>query len=160
METVPPTPCTNSSECQNSSCSLVGSNETENYPTQNRELVSALVDLENIDNNSEANAEVTETGGIEKEVNFSELYLNLLETEQINSSKIETALPTLCTNSSECQNSSCSFFESNKTGLFSTQDRELVSVLVDLENIDNNSEANAIGKTRLTGFFAQMQYLI
>ena len=90
---------------------------------------------------------------MEKEVNFSELYLNLLETEQVNSSKMETAPPTLCANSSECQNSSCSFIESNKTELFSTQDRELVSVLVDLENIDNNSEANAIGKTRLTGYF-------
>ena len=89
---------------------------------------------------------------MEKEVNFSELYLNLLETEQVNSSKMETAPPTLCANSSECQNSSCSFIESNKTELFSTQDRELVSVLVDLENIDTNSEANAIGKTRIPGY--------
>ena len=105
-------------------------------------------------------AEVTKTGRIEKEVNFSELYLNISEIKQTNSSKMETVPPTPCTYSSECQNSSCSFIESNRTELFSTQDRELVSVLVDLENIDNNSEANAIGKTRLTGFFAQMQYLI
>ena len=62
MEAVPPTPCTNSSKCQNSSCSLAGSNETENIPTQDRELVSTVADLENIDNNSEANAEVTKTG--------------------------------------------------------------------------------------------------
>ena len=92
-------------------------------------------------------------GRLEKEVNFLELYLNLLEIKQTKSSKMETVPPTPCTNSSECQNSSCSFIESNKTELFSTQDRELVSVLVDLENIDNNREANAIGKTRLTGYF-------
>ena len=73
METTPPTLCTDSSECQNSSCSLVGSNETELLSTQDRELVSILVDLENIDNNSKANVEVTKTKRIEKEGNFSQL---------------------------------------------------------------------------------------
>ena len=67
-------------------------------------------------------------------MNFSELNLNLLETEQTNSSKMETVPPRLCTNSSECQNSSCSLVGSNETELSSTQDRELVSILVDLEN--------------------------
>ena len=66
---------------------------------------------------------------------------------------METAPPTLCTNSSECQNSSCSLVGYNETEFVSTQDRELVSILADLENIDNNSEANAIGKTRLSGYF-------
>ena len=88
-------------------------------------------------------AEVTKTGRMKKEVNFSELYLNLLETEQTNSAKMETTQPTLCTNSSECQNSSFSLAVSNETELFSTQDREFVSIIVDLENLDNNSEANA-----------------
>ena len=75
------------------------------------------------------------------EVNFSELYLNLLETEQNNSSKMETSPPTLFTNSSECQNSTCSLVGSNATELFSTQDRELVSILVDLENVTFESES-------------------
>ena len=39
-------------------------------------------------------AEVTKTGRMKKEVNFSELYLNLLETEQTNSAKMETTPPT------------------------------------------------------------------
>ena len=66
---------------------------------------------------------------------------------------METVPPTLCTNSSECQNSSCSLVGSNETELFSTQDRELVSILADLEKLDNNSEANAIGKTKFSGYF-------
>ena len=94
METTPPTLCTNSSECQNSSCSLVVSNENELFSTQDREFISIIADLENLDSNSEANAEVTKTGRIEKEVNFSELYLNLSEIEQTNSSKMETTPPT------------------------------------------------------------------
>ena len=88
-------------------------------------------------------AEATKTGRMKQEVNFSELYLNLLETEQTNSAKMETTQPTLCTNSSECQNSYFSLAVSNKTELFSAQDREFVSIIVDLENLDNNSEANA-----------------
>ena len=94
METTPPTLCTNSSECQNSSCSLVVSNKNELFSTQDREFISIIADLENLDSNSEANAEVTKTGRIEKEVNFSELYLNLFEIEQTNSSKMETTPPT------------------------------------------------------------------
>ena len=86
--------------------------------TQDREFVSIIVDLENLDSNIEANAEVTKTGQIEKEVNFSELCLNELETEQTNSFKMETTPPTLCTNSSEFQNSSCSLVESNETEIF------------------------------------------
>ena len=66
---------------------------------------------------------------------------------------MEIAPPNLCTDSSECRNSSSLLVGSNKTELFSTQDRELVSILVDLENTANNSEANAIGKTRLFGHF-------
>ena len=62
METTRPTLCTNSSECQNSSFSLAVSNETELFSTQDREFVSIIVDLENLDNNSEANAQVTKTG--------------------------------------------------------------------------------------------------
>ena len=95
-------------------------------------------------------ADVTKTGQIEKEVNFSELYLDLLETEQ---TRMKTTPSTLCTNSSENQNSSCSLVESNKTEYFSIQDRKRVSILVDLGNVDNNSEVNVTGKTRLSGNF-------
>ena len=90
-------------------------------------------------------AELIKTRKVEKEVNYSELHLNLLETKQTNTSKMETVSHTLFTNSSECQNWPCSLVESNETELSSTKDRELVSILVDFENIDNNSEANAIG---------------
>ena len=129
------------------------SNETELFSSHDREFVSIIGDLENLDNNSEANAEVTKTGRTEKEFNFSELYLNLLETERTNSSKMETTPPTLSTNSSECQNSSCSLVESNETEIFSIQDRELASILEDLEKIDNNRVANATEKNRLSGYF-------
>ena len=74
---------------------------------------------------------------------------------------METTPPTLYTNSSECQNSSCSLVESNETEFFSTQDRELASILEDLENIDNNKEANATEKkTGFPGISAQIQHLI
>ena len=66
---------------------------------------------------------------------------------------MKTTPPMLCSNSSECQNSSCSLVGSIETEIFFTQDRELVSILVDLENIDNNSKANAIRKTRFSGYF-------
>ena len=66
---------------------------------------------------------------------------------------MKTTPPMLCSNSSECQNSSCSLVGSIETEIFSTQDRKLVSILVDLENIDNNSKAKAIRKTRLSGYF-------
>ena len=66
---------------------------------------------------------------------------------------MENIPPTFCTNSSECQNSSCSLGEFNKTEIFSTQVRELASILEDLENIDNNREANATEKIRLSGSF-------
>ena len=108
--------------------------ECENSKTFNQKVKSPLL---------LSYAEVTKAGRMKKEVNFSELYLNLLETEQTISAKMETTRPTLCTNSSECQNSSFSVAVSNETELFSTQDREFVSIIVDLENLDNNSEANA-----------------
>ena len=90
METTQPTLCTNSSECRNSSFSLAVSNETELFSTRDREFVSIIVDLETLDNKSEANVEVTKTERIEKEVTFSELYMNLLESEKTNFSKMET----------------------------------------------------------------------
>ena len=43
--------------------------------------------------------------------------------------------------------------ESNQTEIFSTQDRELASILEDLEIIDNNREVNATEKSSLSGYF-------
>ena len=58
-----------------------------------------MVVLENLDNNSEANAEAAKTRQTEKEANFSELYLNLLESEQLTLLKWKTShqrsVPTL-----------------------------------------------------------------
>ena len=77
------------------------------------------------------------------------LYLSLLETGATNSFKMENDPPISCINSSESQSSCCFFVGSDKAKFFSTQKRELVSILVDLENIDNKSDANAIGQSRI-----------
>ena len=47
----------------------------------------------------------------------------------------------------------CNILWSNEAELFSTQDREFVSALVDLQNTDDNSEVNDIGKSRPSGYF-------
>ena len=49
---------------------------------------------------------------------------------------IETSPPQLCTNSAESLNSSNVLMEGCDSMTFSTQDRELVSILEDLPNID------------------------
>ena len=68
------------------------SGECENSGTSGEQLKSPL---------PLSYAEVTKTGRIEKEVNFSELYLILSEAEQAKSSKMKTTPPKLCTNSPE-----------------------------------------------------------
>ena len=72
----------------------------------------------------------------------------------MNFSEREAHLLTHCNNSSECQNSYCSLLGSRKTELFSTQDGDLVSVLVDLENIENKIDANASGKKQAFRYFS------
>ena len=72
----------------------------------------------------------------------------------MNFSEREAHLLTHCNNSSGCQNSYCSLLGSRKTELFSTQDGDLVSVLVDLENIEKKIDANASGKKQAFGYFS------
>ena len=65
-------------------------------------------------------------------VNFSDIVSDLSESNKSNSSMIETSPPWLCTNSAESLNSSNVLMEGCYSMTFSTQDRELVSILEDL----------------------------
>ena len=64
---------------------------------------------------------------------------------------IETSPPRLCTNSAESPNSSNVLMEGCDSMTFSTQDRELVSILEDLQNIDFTGHNNTTEKSRLKG---------
>ena len=55
----------------------------------------------------------------------------------------------MCTNSAHVTKHSCSFVEEKDT-LFSTEDKEILSILEELEETANVS---AISKTRLSGYF-------
>ena len=84
----------------------------------------------------------------EKDVGFYRIYENLVKDEKSNSSLIETFPPVMCTNSAHATNHSCSFVEEKDT-LFSTQDKEILSILEELEE----TAVSAISKTRLSGYF-------
>ena len=64
----------------------------------------------------------------EKDVGFYRIYEYLVKDEKSNSSLIETSPPVMCTNSAHVTNHSCSFVEEKDT-LFSTQDKEILSIL-------------------------------
>ena len=76
-------------------------------------------------------------------LNFSDIVSDLLESNKSNSSMIETSPPWLCTNSAESLNSSKVLMEGCDSMTFSTQDRELVSILEDLQNIDFTGDNNS-----------------
>ena len=86
-------------------------------------------------------------------VNFSDIVSDLLESNKSNSSMIETSPPRLCTNSAESPNSSNVLMEGCDSMTFSTQDRELVSILEDLQNIDFTGHNNSTETSRLKGYF-------
>ena len=86
-------------------------------------------------------------------VNFSDIVSDLLESNKRNSSTIETSPPRLCTNSAESPNSSNVFMEGCDSMTFSTQDKELVSILEDLQNIDFTGHSNSTETSRLKGYF-------
>ena len=86
-------------------------------------------------------------------VNFSDIVSDLLESNKRNSSTIETSPPRLCTNSAESPNSSNVFMEGCDSMTFSTQDKELVSILEDLQNIDFTGHNNSTETSRLKGYF-------
>ena len=85
----------------------------------------------------------------EKDVDFYRIYENSVKDEKSNSSLTETSPPVMCTSSVHVTHHSCSFVEEKDT-LFSTQDKEILSILEELEETANVS---AIHKTRLSGYF-------
>ena len=80
----------------------------------------------------------------EKDVGFYRIYENLVKDEKSNSSLIETSPPVMCTNSAHATNHSCSFVEGKDT-LFSTQDKEILSILEELEETANVSANVKLG---------------
>ena len=71
----------------------------------------------------------------------------MLNGEENNSSKTETFPPHVCTNSTQSLNHS----KSLEKELLSTQDREILSILEELENKNRMSNINS--QSRLTGHF-------
>ena len=87
-------------------------------------------------------------------IDFRNIYFDLLKDEAKNDSKIEISPPSICTNSAETQNSSDSFDQSvADTEYFTSQDRELVSILEELQNNTVTVSHNSTETTRLTGHF-------
>ena len=82
-------------------------------------------------------------------IGFSRIYADLVKDEKSNSSHIETSPPIMCTNSAHVTNHSCGSVEEKDT-LFSTQDKEILSVL---EELEETAHVSAINKTRLSGYF-------
>ena len=66
---------------------------------------------------------------------------------------IETSPPQLCANSAETPNSSNVLMEGCDSMTFSTQDREAVSILEDLQNIDFTAHSVSTETIRLNGYF-------
>ena len=85
----------------------------------------------------------------EKDVDFYRIYENLVKDEKSNSSLIESSPPVMCTNSAHVASHPCSFVEKKDT-LFSTEEKEILSILEELEETANVS---AINKTRFSGYF-------
>ena len=86
-------------------------------------------------------------------VNVPDIVSDLLESNKSNSSMIETIPPRLCTNSAESPNSSNVLMEGFDSMTFSTQDREFISILEDLQNIDFTGHNNSTETSRLKGYF-------
>ena len=82
--------------------------------------------------NAEVVRNVKTTPSPKVSVNFSDIVSDLLETNKSSSSLIETSHPWLCINSTESPNSSNVLMEGCDSMAFSTQDKELVSLLQDL----------------------------
>ena len=86
-------------------------------------------------------------------INFSDIVSNFLESNKHNSSIIETSPLRLRTNSAESPNSSNVLMEGCNSMTFSAQDRELVSTLEYLQNIDFTAHNNSTETSRLKGYF-------
>ena len=87
-------------------------------------------------------------------LNIRDTYLDLMNDERNNSSSTGITPPRLSTSSAEMQNSS-NFLEnstSDSLGLTS-QDRELIPLLDELQNISITGPSNNTDSTRLMGYF-------
>ena len=82
-------------------------------------------------------------------LNIRDIYLDLMNDESNNLSSIEITPPQLSTNSTEMLNSSNSLEKSTPE----SQDRELFSILDDLQNVSVTGPSNNTDNTRLTGYF-------
>ena len=87
-------------------------------------------------------------------LNIRDIYLDLMNDESNNSSSIEITPPRLSSNSAEMLNSSNSLENSTPQSLgLTSQDRELVSILDELQNVSVTGPSNNTDSTRLTGYF-------
>ena len=87
-------------------------------------------------------------------LNIRDIYLDLMNDESNNSSSIEITPPRLSANSAEMLNSSNSLENSTPESLgLTSQDRELVSILDELQNVSVTGPSNNTDSTRLTGYF-------
>ena len=75
-------------------------------------------------------------------INLSDIYLDLLMGEENNSSKTDTSPRHVCTNFAQILNHSRSLEEESDT-LLSTQDKEVLSILEELENKNDMSNINS-----------------
>ena len=85
--------------------------------------------------------------------NFSDIVSDLLETNESSSSMIGTSPTRLCINSPQSPNSSNVLMVGCDCMTFSAQDRDLVSILEDLQNKDFTGHYNSTETTRLKGYF-------
>ena len=69
--------------------------------------------------------------------------------------KVEISPPSICTNTAEVQNSSCASFDqlTVNTESFTSQDRELIFILDDLQKVSLTVPSNNTETTRLIGHF-------
>ena len=87
-------------------------------------------------------------------LNIRDIYIDLMNDESNNSSSTQITPPRLSTNSAEMQNSSNSLENSTSDSLgLTSQDRELISILDELQNISVTGPSNNTDSTRLTGYF-------
>ena len=75
-------------------------------------------------------------------INLSDICLDLLKSKENNSSKTGTSQPHVCTNSAQNLNHSRSLEEESDT-LLSTQDKEILSILEELEYKNDMSNINS-----------------
>ena len=85
----------------------------------------------------------------EQVVDLSEIYSDLLAGEN-RSSKMDTSPPNLCTNSAHISNDSGSPNGEKNEPLFCTQDKEILSILEELEQVQSTNITNS---DRISGYF-------